>query len=436
MYVDRLLSQGGHEEWGICGIGVMPGDAAMRDALAAQDYVYTLVEKSGDGSLAARRIGSICGFLYAPDDPDAVLALLTAPTTRIVSLTITEGGYNIDRATGEFDLDNPAVHSDIANPGHPSTVFGYITEALCLRRDRDIPPFTVMSCDNLPGNGHVARHAIQAYAQEIDPELSRWIEAEVAFPNSMVDRITPVTTYADRDLVRAVFGIDDRWPVMTEPFTQWVLEDTFSNDRPAFEQVGVQVVDDVVPYELMKLRLLNASHQAMAYIGMLRGHTYVHEATADPVIDRFLRTYLAEARVTLAPLPGVDLDEYIESLFTRFANAAIADTLARLAVDASDRIPKFVLPTIRDNLAATRPITMGATMIATWSWWLRKMADEGRAAGIQDPLKDELVWRAQDDDPATFVAMRSVFGSLSANTGFQREYAAIPLDLESVISAL
>lgn len=434
MYVDRLLSQGGHEDWGICGIGVMPGDVAMRDALAAQDYLYTLVEKSGDGSIHGRRIGSICGFLYAPDDPGAVLALLSASTTRIVSLTITEGGYNIDRATGEFDLTNPAIRRDNANPEDPRTVFGFITEALRLRRERGIPPFTVMSCDNLPGNGHVAQHAILTFAREIDTGLAGWIESNVAFPNSMVDRITPVTTEADRDLVRTMFGIDDRWPVMTEPFTQWVLEDNFPYGRPAFEQVGVQLVDDVVPYELMKLRLLNASHQAMAYAGMLRGHTYVHEAVADPVIAGFLRAYLAEARVTLAPVPGIDLDAYIESLFVRFSNAAIADTLARLAVDASDRIPKFVLPTIRDNLDAGRPIDMGATVVASWATWLKELADEGRVVEIHDPLKDELMPRAQDQNPLAFVGLESVFGTLQANRTFAREYTTAHTNLGDSLS--
>ncbi len=423
MYIDRLLQQGGHEAWGICGIGVMPGDAAMRDALVAQDYLYTLVVKSGDGTVNARRIGSICGFLYAPDNPGAVLALLAAPSTRIVSLTITEGGYNIHSATGAFDMGNPAVQGDFADPHHPTTVFGFITEALRLRRERGIPPFTVMSCDNLPGNGHVARHAIVSFARAVDPDLASWIEAEVAFPNSMVDRITPVTTDADRDFVRSAFGVEDRWPVVTEPFTQWVLEDTFPSGRPAFEQVEVQLVNDVVPYELMKLRLLNASHQAMAYIGMLRGHTYVHEAVNDPEIERLLRDYLAEARRTLPSVPGIDLDAYIDTLFERFANAAIADTLARLAVDASDRIPKFVLPAIRDNLSAGRPVTMGAIVVGSWAHWLRLHAREGRDASIHDPLREELLRRAGDEPSATFIAMEPVFGDLSRNREFIKEYA-------------
>ena len=416
MYLHTLLSQGKSTNWGICGIGVMPGDVAMRDALASQDFLYTLVEKSGDGSIAATRIGSICGFLLATEDTQAVLDLLASADVRIVSLTITEGGYNIDRVSGEFALHDPRVRHDLAHPQSPTTVFGLITEALRLRRGRDIPPFTVMSCDNLPGNGHVARQAILAYASAIDPDLAMWIDQHVTFPNSMVDRITPVTTDADRELVRTRFGLDDRWPVITEPFTQWVLEDSFCNGRPEFEQVGVKLVPNVAPYELMKLRLLNGSHQAMAYIGLLRGHTFVHEAVADPDIRLFLQQYLDEARVTLPPVPGVDVDHYIETLFERFSNAAIADTLARLAVDASDRIPKFVLPTIRDNLAAGRPVQRGADVVAHWAEYL------ARSEGVDDALAEDLVPLARHADVMKLVCYEPIFGDMAGQKAFAEAY--------------
>lgn len=412
MYMDRLISLGRHDDWGIVGIGVMPGDAVMRDALAGQDYGYTLVEKSGDGSVEAREIRSIRELLFAPDDPDAVIRVLTDPAIRIVSLTITEGGYNIDRATGEFDLTNPLVQRDLVQPDRPGTVFGYITEALRIRRENDIAPFTVMSCDNLPGNGDVTRQAILTYASALNSELAQWVGGNVGFPNSMVDRITPVTTDADRALVSELYGIDDAWPVVAEPFTQWVLEDHFSSGRPAFERVGVQMVNDVVPYELMKLRLLNASHQAMAYIGMLLSHTYVHEAVADKDVDRFLRAYLAEARVTLPLVPGIDVDAYIESLFTRFHNPYIADTLARLAVDASDRIPKFVVPAVRDNLSAGRSIPMGAAVVASWARYLQVAT----TVEIVDSMAKELSPRA--NDPYAFIEYGPVFGDLGQNPRF------------------
>lgn len=424
MYLDRLMALGVHNDWGIIGIGVMPGDAAMRDALTGQNYRYTLVAKANDGSLAAREIASIRGFLFAPDDPEAVLYQLVNPAIRIVSLTITEGGYNIDPETGEFDLQNPGIQRDLADSGNPATVFGYITEALRRRRDAGVKPFTVMSCDNLPGNGEVTRRAILSYAGALDESLAGWIDEVVAFPNSMVDRITPVTTDADRELVAREFGIDDAWPVVTEPFSQWVLEENFCNDRPAFEQVGVQITDDVAPYELMKLRLLNGSHQAMAYVGILSGYEYVHEAVSDPAIERFLRAYLSEARRTLHPVSGIDAEEYIETLFERFRNPHIADTLARLAVDASDRIPKFVLPAIRDNLAAGRPITMGAAVVASWQRYLQEHSQIG------DAMSEQLLLHAVSH--RDFVRFPPVFGSLAENGRFLAEYSRVTASLADV----
>ncbi len=416
MYVHRLLEQGESTDWGICGIGVMSNDVAMRDALAAQDFLYTLVEKSGDGAVSATQVGSICGFLHAPENPQAVVNMLASPEIRIVSLTITEGGYNIDRVTGAFDIEAPAIRDDLANPHNPATVFGLITEALRLRRDADIPPFTVMSCDNMPGNGHIAHRAIVTFATALEPELAAWIDRNVTFPNSMVDRITPVTTDDDRALVQTTYGITDRWPVVSEPFTQWVLEDAFCNGRPTYERVGVQLVSDVAPYELMKLRLLNGTHQAMAYTGLLHGYKFVHEAVGDLEIQRFLRSFLKEARPTLQPVPGIDVDTYIDTLFERFGNAAIADTLARLAVDASDRIPKFVLPTIRDNLAAGRSVANGVAVIAHWANYL------AIATSVADPLADILVPLARHRDPLQFVRYEPIFGDLANHAAFVEAY--------------
>lgn len=416
MYLDRLMNQGDHSEWGIVGIGVMPGDARMRDALAEQNYRYTLVERYGDGTVTAREIGSIRGMLLVHEDADGVMNLLTDPAIRIVSLTITEGGYNIDGSTGEFDLQNPNIQMDLANTETPRTVFGLICEALRLRRLQRTTPFTVISCDNLQGNGEVVKLAILSYASAMDRELASWIAENVSFPNSMVDRITPVTSDADREMVLQTFGVKDAWPVMTEPFTQWVLEDNFVNGRPDWQRVGVQITDDVVPYELMKLRLLNATHQAMAYIGMLKGYTYVHEAVADSEINQFLRDYFAEARETLHPVPGIDTDTYIETLFERYENAHIADTLARLAVDASDRIPKFVLPSILDNLAAGRSIETATRVITHWSKYLTAAKD------IVDPLGETLKSLASSKDDLAFVRYEPVFGDLSYSDEFQTAY--------------
>ncbi len=356
MYLDRLMCQGKALDWGICGVGVLPADRRMRDALAAQDGLYTLVVKHPDGSLEPRVIGSIVEYLLAPDDPEAVIAKLADPQTRIVSLTITEGGYNFHSVSGEFDAANPDVVHDLRGDGPPRTVFGLVTEALVRRRERGVPAFTVMSCDNIQSNGDAARRSFLGFAGLGDPELASWVAEHVAFPNSMVDRITPVTTDADRaELVRR-FGVDDRWPVVCEPFTQWVLEDRFAAGRPALEDAGVQLVDDVEPYDLMKLRLLNASHQALCYFGYLCGYRLVHEVCQDPLFQRFLLSYMdSEATPTLRPVPGIDLAAYKRTLIDRFSNPNVRDTVARLCAESSDRIPKWLLPVVAAEPGHRRP---------------------------------------------------------------------------------
>ena len=336
MYIDRLLNAGGHEDWAICGVGVLPIDARMRDALAAQDHLYTLVTRSPGGQEEARVIGAIVDFLYAPDSPEAVIERLAHPATWIVSLTVTEGGYFINNETGEFDASGEEIGHDLTPGSVPITVFGLITEGLRLRRLRGLEPFTVLSCDNMQGNGQVTRRALTAFARLKDPELGEWMEGNVAFPSSMVDRITPVTTDETRREIGAAYGLDDAWPVVAETFAQWVLEDHFPLGRPALETVGVQLVGDVEPYERMKLRLLNASHQAMGYLGLLAGYTFVHEACQDPRFVEFLLGYMTrEATPTLRPVPGVDLGTYRRELIERFASSAVQDTLARLVVDGS-----------------------------------------------------------------------------------------------------
>src|ERR1700734_2860245 len=366
MYHDRLMNQGGAAGWGICGVGVMPADRAMQQVLDAQDGLYTLVLKHADGTYEPRVIGSIVEYLFAPDDPEAVIEQMAAPATRIVSLTVTEGGYNINDITGEFDITNADVRHDLEPGAVPRTTFGLITEALQRRREQGIAPFTVMSCDNLQGNGQLARRVFATFARLRSPELGDWVEREVRFPNSMVDRITPVTTDADRAEVRERFGIEDRWPVVCEPFTQWVLEDTFTDGQPGYGEVGVQLVDNVEPYELTKLRLLNASHQAMCYFGYLVGYRLVHEAAQDPLFQAFLLGYMnEEASPTLPPVPGVDLDGYKHTLIERFSNPQVRDTIARLCAQSSDRIPKWLLPVVREQLAVGGEIRRSAAGVAS-----------------------------------------------------------------------
>jgi mannitol 2-dehydrogenase len=425
MYHDRLLDRGDSLEWGICGVGVMPADERMRDVMRAQGGLYVLVEKSADGSRDARVIGSITEYLFAPDDLEAVIEKLADPATRIVSLTVTEGGYNLDDATGEFDAEDASVAHDLEPDATPETVFGLVTEALRRRRERDIGAFTVMSCDNLQGNGGLARKAFTTFARLRDQELGDWIDREVRFPNSMVDRITPATTDEDIEEIQERFDVEDRWPVVCEPFIQWVLEDDFSAGRPPYEEVGVQVVDDVEPYELMKLRLLNASHQAIAYFGHLCGYRLVHEAAQDPLFQDLLARYMdEEATPTLAPVPGVDLAEYKQTLIERFCNPEVRDTIPRLCAESSDRIPKWLLPVIRAQVAEGGEITRSAAIVASWARYAEGVDEEGEPIEIVDRRADQLteIARRQREEPDAFIANRDLFGDLVDDERFADAY--------------
>jgi len=377
MYIDRLMNAGEAFDWAICGVGVLEADRRMRDALIAQACLYTLVEKHNDGVHTPRVIGSIIDYLYAPDDPRAVIERLADETTRVVSLTVTEGGYSIDDASGEFMPGSPELAGDLEPGAVPRTFFGLITEALARRRKQGSPPFTVVSCDNLPGNGRLARTAFTAFARLRDPELGAWVEQEVRFPNSMVDRITPATTDADREQLSARFGIEDRWPVVCEPFVQWVLEDSFSCSRPRYEQADVQLVDDVEPYELMKLRLLNGSHQGLCYFARLCGYELVHEAARDPLFRRFLRGYM-DREATGSTLRSTNAPSSNASPTPRSAtrsrdsapraptgspSSCCRSSASSSPATASSRIPPRSLPAGR---ATPRGLTSRASRSTSW----------------------------------------------------------------------
>jgi mannitol 2-dehydrogenase len=425
MYHDKLMNDGASLDWGICGVGVMAADRRMQQVLDAQDGLYTLVLKHSDGTYEPRVIGSIVEYLFAPYDPEAVIDRMASELTRIVSLTITEGGYNVNDVTREFDAGNPEVIRDLEPGAVPRTTFGLITEALRRRRERGLAPFTIMSCDNLQGNGHLSQRVFTAFARLRERELGEWVEREVRFPCSMVDRITPVTTDRDRTEIRERFGIDDRWPVVCEPFTQWALQDTFTGGRPSYEEAGVQIVADVEPYELMKLRLLNASHQALCYFGYLCGYRLVHEAARDPLFRAFLLGYMnVEATPTLAPVPGVDLDSYKNTLIERFSNPEVRDTIARLCAQSSDRIPKWLLPVVRQQLAAGGEIRRSAAVVASWARYAEGVDEQSQPIEVVDRLRDTLMRlaRSQRADPDAFIANRQLFGDLVDDKRFAAAY--------------
>ncbi|WP_066899295.1 mannitol dehydrogenase family protein [Mycolicibacterium houstonense] len=406
MYLDRLLEQGVAGDWGICGVGVLPADRRMAEVMAAQDGLYTLMLVHPDGRREARVIGSIVDYRYAPDDPESVIELLADPAVRIISLTITEGGYQLDGL--------PEVN-----------VFGLVTEALARRRDRGTGSPTIVSCDNIEGNGDVARHAFTTYADLRHPGLGEWISANTRFPNSMVDRITPVTTADVIETVHTEFGVYDAWPVVAEPFTSWVLEDSFSAGRPPYEQAAVLLVDDVTPYELMKLRLLNAGHQALCYFGYLAGYRLVHDAAADPLFAQFLLAYMdSEGSPTLQPVPGIDLSDYQRTLIERFANPGVRDTIARLCFASSDRIPKWLLPVIRENLKTGAPVRLSAAVVASWARYAEGVDEQGAPIDVQDPLADSLVplARSQHRHPTAFIENTTLFGDLAQQPRFVDDY--------------
>lgn len=422
-YLDQLFEAGEGHDWALIGAGVRPGDAAMRDRLAAQDWLTTVVELDPKG-LNARVTGAMVDFVTV--DPQAVIDAMADPAIRIVSLTITEGGYYVDAKTDGFDAAHPDMAHDAAHPDAPRSVFGMILAAMRKRREAGVAPFTVMSCDNLPENGHVCARTVIGLAQLSDPALAEWIRETIAFPNSMVDCITPATSDRERALVRDKFGITDAAPVVCEPFRQWVLEDNFPQGRPPLEKVGAEFVADVSRHELMKLRILNGGHAAIAYPSALLGHHFVHDAMADPQIEAWLRALeTREIIPTLSPIEGVSYADYLELIVSRFANPEIGDTIPRLCLDGSNRQPKFILPVLSDALRNDAAIDGLAQEVAFWCRYCERVDEAGNEIAPNDDNSDALrdYALAARNDPLAFLQNRTVFGPLADNPRFQQAFA-------------
>ena len=418
-YTDALMDQGRDLDWSICGIGLRPEDRKVRDDLAGQDYLYTLFELGDSDDTQSRIIGSISDMLLAEDSIQAVIDKLASPHIRIVSLTITEGGYCIDDSNGEFMAHLPQIQQDLAQPHAPRTVFGVLCAALAQRRANHTPAFTVMSCDNLSHNGNVARKALLAFAALSNPDLHDWIAANVSFPNAMVDRITPMTSNAHRLQLHDQLGIDDAWPVVCEPFIQWVLEDKFSNGRPAWETVGVQLTDDVTPYEEMKIKLLNGSHLALTYLGFLKGYRFVHDTMNDPLFVAYMRAYMdKDVTPQLAPVPGIDLTAYKNTLVQRFSNQAIADQLERVCSDGSSKLPKFTVPTINRLIADGAELKRAALVVAAWALYLKGVDETGQTYAIPDPRAEFCQALVADDELIVqrLLGVEEIFGTAIAQS--------------------
>ncbi|MFI0168068.1 mannitol dehydrogenase family protein [Streptomyces sp. NPDC017095] len=400
VYYDELAELG-FTRWGVVGVGM--GRPEMRQVLDAQDNLFTVVQRDGDDS-TAKVIGSMVEYLLLTEDRAGVEARLADPRTRLVTLTITADGYALP-----------------ADPGRArDSVFGLIVDALDRRRRARHAPFTVLSCDNLPDSAAVTREAVMTLVGRKDPALARWIAERVSFPDSMVDRITPVTSPGDRDGVEEDFRVGDRWPVITEPFTQWVIQDDFCNDRPPLDRVGALFVDDVAPYKLIKSRILNGTHCALGYVGYLAGHRRTDQALADPAVAGFVRRLMREEIAPLLPagVPGMDPYAYCDTVLERLRNPGIGDQLARLCRRGSTKMPDYLLPSLHAAHAQGRPRARLAFAVAAWMRYLRGTDLDGAPIDVQDARAGELRAAALQggDDPAPLLAVTDVFGGLVGDT--------------------
>ncbi|MFT4068484.1 mannitol dehydrogenase family protein [Paraburkholderia sp.] len=385
---EAMLAAGG--DWGICGV-TLQGDVGKRDALMAQQGLYGVVERGPQGAQVTV-VRALCEVLAMPADAPALFARLADPLVRIVSLTVTEKGYCRDPKTGDVDLDDPAVAHDLAHPRAPRTVPGILTAALRARRDApNGQPFTVLSCDNLSHNGAALRQVVCSFARQLDTALADWIAVEVAFPSTMVDRIVPATTDAERATVAEQLGYRDDVPVPCEPFRQWVIEDRFPRGRPAWDAVGAQLVDDVTPFELAKLRMLNGTHSTLAYLSMLGGFATIDAAIADPAMRNLIHTLMTEEIAPTLSVPAsFDLLGYRDALLARYANPALKHRCAQIAMDGSQKLPPRLLATIAARIEAGKPYRRLALAVAAWMTFLRAHADDGTRYEISDPLADRL----------------------------------------------
>lgn len=412
VYTDDVLA--GDPRWGIVAASLRSPDTF--DALEPQSGLYTLSVRSQDGE-ALRVIGSISRVIVAPQALDDLLAVMSNPATRIVSLTVTEKGYCHDPATGQLNEGHPDIVHDLADPARPKSAPGLIVEALRRRREAGVAPFTVLTCDNLPSNGRTVKRVLTRYAELVDRDLGRWVGIEVACPSTMVDRIVPATTDEDRARISERIGATDAWPVVTEPFTQWVIEDDFPQGRPAWEKSGAEFVADVEPYEHMKLRLLNGSHSTLAYLGYLAGYETVSEAMADPAYERLIRGLMdEEVTPTLHMPPGADLASYKGALIERFKNPALKHRTWQIAMDGSQKLPQRLLGTVRDRLKGNASIDRLALGVAGWMRYVTGIGETGVPIDVRDPMAAHLRILADraDESPERLArelfAVREIFG--------------------------
>ncbi|MDB2345496.1 MAG: mannitol dehydrogenase family protein [Polaribacter sp.] len=425
-YMHQLLCDSDNSDWGICGIGLRAGDQKIAQVLKEQDGLYTLITQHPNGKEGYEVIGSIVDFIFAFETPQIAIDKMAHPDTKIVSLTITEGGYNFNPNTGDFDFENPEIQQELKNHNQPKTVFGYLTAALRKRKAKGTPAFTILSCDNIQHNGDVARKMLLSFAQKQDPTLADWIANEVCFPNSMVDRITPVTPKSAIEFLQNKYSIKDAWPIVCEPYIQWVIEDRFSNGRPPLEKLGVQFVPDVTPYEKMKIRLLNAGHSTLGIPGAVHGHATINACMEDKIIARFMREFMdQEVTPILDEVQGINLTEYKNNLEDRFSNPNIKDGVSRICSESSAKLPKFLIPTLLENLETGGSIKYATFILSVWGYYSAKEVDnKANEIEILDARKEELHHAASgfEKDSISFLRISDIFGDLLEKERFVKLY--------------
>ncbi len=422
-YLHRLMQQGLAHDWAIIGAGVRPGDARMRDRLLAQDCLTTLIELDPAG-ISAEVIGSMIDFVPVEDGHAALIAAMSDPRIRIVSLTVTEGGYYLD-ATGALDMAHPDIVHDIAHPDTPRTAFGAMVASLRNRKQAGHAPFTGQSCDNLQGNGTILRQTLVGLARGIDAELADWIDSVGSFPNSMVDCIVPATGDAERR--RALkLGIADTVPVTHENFRQWVIEDAFCQGRPDWDKVGATFTQDVHSFEAMKIRMLNAGHQILANAGEILGLPTIAVCMSDAQIAPFFRkAQIDEIAPHVSAVPGITPEAYLDLITRRFSNPEIHDTTRRVAFDGSSRHAGFILPILRDALAAGTSISGLALIEALWARMCHGTREDGSMIEANDPIWTDLVAAAERSrtDPIAWLQQTQIYGDLAQNEPFATAFA-------------
>lgn len=422
VYTDDVLNTHGGN-WGICGVSLRRPN--VRDTLAPQDYLYSVISQSEQGE-EIKCIRALQTILVAPEDPTAVVKAMNADSCKIVSLTITEKGYYYDPASHALLLDHDDIQFDLQHLNTPKTALGFIVAALQQRMQQEQPSFTVLSCDNLPSNGKLLKNLVLSFAKQVNGALSTWIEKNTRFPCTMIDRIVPATSEQDIKNSTDKLGVTDHAAIMTEPFSQWIIEDSFCNDRPAWESSGAQLVKDVTPFEEMKLRMLNGCHSTLAYLGFLAGYDYIYQVMENSSFITLIDKMMSEQIIpTLTPPEKTDLMTYKEQLITRFKNPCILHKTYQIAMDGSQKLPQRLLNTIRDRIHAQQPYHYLALAVAAWIRYCTGVDETGKTYIIQDPLAQQFTVLTQHKSNSeelvnNFIQLKSVFTEdLASNAGFK-----------------